>query len=207
MGAIVHGEDGAQVLRQLASALDRRLLLVRPEHGTVWGWLGGRRRAPVGNALQRIAPVVGSDVTIALGEPAPGVAGWRLTHEQADAALRVGRPGHGGVIRYSDVGLLASISQDRLLADSLRQQFLSPLIETRDGGTSLRKTLRAYFTAGRNVSSAASALGVSRQTVGNRLRTIEEKLNRTLESCAPEMELALRLDELSDRVSAGSPEP
>jgi len=58
----------------------------------------------------------------------------------------------------------------------------------------LRKTLRAYFTTGRNITSAASALGVSRQTVGNRLRVIEEKLGRTIESCAPEIEVALRLD-------------
>lgn len=70
----------------------------------------------------------------------------------------------------------------------------APLADGRDGGLELRKTLRAYFTTGRNITSAASALGVSRQTVGNRLRVIEEKLGRTIESCAPEIEVALRLD-------------
>lgn len=100
----------------------------------------------------------------------------------------------GGTVRYADVGLLASVAQDPLLSSSLRDMYLAPLSEARDGGVRLRGTLRSYFEAGRNITSAASALGVSRQTVASRLRAVEEMLGRTLESCGPELEVALRLE-------------
>ena len=60
-------------------------------------------------------------------------------------------------------------------------------------GAVLRATLRAYFVAQRNVSSTASALGVSRKTVNSRLRTVEQGLGRTLDSCALELELGVTL--------------
>jgi DNA-binding PucR family transcriptional regulator len=72
-----------------------------------------------------------------------------------------------------------------------------PLAEERDGGETLRETLRAYFATGHNASSAAAALGVRRHTVASRLRAIEERLKRTLSSCAAALELALRLEELN----------
>ncbi len=46
------------------------------------------------------------------------------------------------------------------------------------------------------MSSAAAALGVSRQTVINRLHAVEERLGRPLGACAVEVEAALRLEEL-----------
>jgi len=193
IGVVACGDGATGALRQLADTTDRRLLLVRPEKGIVWGWFGGRRRIAVAEFAQRIKSNEPPDALVALGEPARGLEGWRLTHNQASAAFRIARKGTETAVRYADVGLLASISRDRVLASSLRQLYLAPLADGRDGGLELRKTLRAYFVAGRNVTSAASALGVSRQTVGNRLRAIEEKLGRTLESCAPEIEVALRL--------------
>ena len=104
--------------------------------------------------------------------------------------------GSQSLVRYADVALLASILQDDLLAISLRQLYLAPLSEERDGGSALRQTLRAYFAAERNVSSAAGALSVSRQTVVNRLHVIEERFERSLNSCAAEVEAALRLEDL-----------
>jgi PucR C-terminal helix-turn-helix domain/GGDEF-like domain len=199
VGAVASGENAVSALRRLAEAADCRLLLVRPGRQTAWAWFGGRRRIAMVEIARRASSEACGDALIAFGETARGIEGWRLTHRQAGAALRTAQRGAAGVIRYADVALLASISQDQVLASSLHQLYLAPLADGRDdGGAGLRETLRAYFRAGRNVSSAASALGVSRQTVGNRLRAIEEKLGRTLESCAPEIELALRL-ELNDR--------
>jgi hypothetical protein len=194
VGAIACGDGAVPALRDLADAADRRLLLVEPEAGTVWAWLGGRRRIAVAEFAQCVTLGERPGTLVALGEPARGLEGWRLTHQQASAALWIARQGNESLVRYADVGLLASSSRDQVLASSLRLLYLAPLADGRDGGLALRKTLRAYFTAGRNVTSAASALGVSRQTVGNRLRVIEEKLGRTIESCAPEIEVALRLD-------------
>jgi len=99
-------------------------------------------------------------------------------------------------VRYADVALLASILQDDLLATSLREIYLKPLERDRDGGETIRKTLRAYFSADRNLSSAGALLGVSRRTVANRLRDIEERLGRSLGPVAAEIEITLRADEL-----------
>ena len=69
------------------------------------------------------------------------------------------------------------------------------------GGTTARQTLRAYFKADRNTSSAAAALGVDRRTVANRLRSIEERLGRSLSRIGSEMELALEVDALRGDVA------
>ena len=86
--------------------------------------------------------------------------------------------------------------QDELLASSLRKLYLEPLEAERDGGEVARETLRAYFAADRNVSSAAAILDVERRTVSNRLRSIEQRLGRQLSSCAVELSIALRLEQL-----------
>jgi DNA-binding PucR family transcriptional regulator len=84
---------------------------------------------------------------------------------------------------------------------SLRQLYLEPLAGERDGGEVLRETLRAYFEAERNVSSAAAALGVKRHTVTNRLRAAEEKLGRSLNVCAGELDVALHLEDLGSSIA------
>lgn len=193
VAAIAVGAGGPELLRDLARAADRRLLLVRPQADVTWAWLGGRRRVGAPALARHLGPHR-SHALLALGEPARGEEGWRLTHQQAEAAMRVSRPGVKGVVLYSDVSLVASLSQDRVLTRSLHEIYLAPLADSRDGGDSLRRTLRAYFAASRNVSSAASALGVSRQTVGRRLQVVEAKLGRAIGDCAPEVEMALQLE-------------
>ena len=86
--------------------------------------------------------------------------------------------------------------QEDTLAASLRSLYLEPLEAERDGGATLKETLRAYFRAERNVSSAAGALGVNRNTIASRLRTVEERLGRSLATCGADLEVALDLAEL-----------
>jgi hypothetical protein len=197
VGTIVSGPEAVGTLRGLAGSMGRRLLAVRREEGAVWAWLGGRRPIdPV--ELQRLASVaIRPPLSMTIGEPASGLAGWRLTHQQARAAVPIALRGPEPVVRYADVALLAAVLQDRLLATSLRELYLVPLEGERDGGEMLRETMRAYFATSGNISSAATALGVRRQTVTNRLRMIEERLGRDLNTCAAEMEAALRLEDLT----------
>ncbi len=205
IGVLAEGaRAGAEtLLRELAAALDRRLLVVPGEAaGTVWGWLGGGKRLESERALEAAKTCHREGVTVALGEPSEGLDGWRLSHRQAVAALPVARRGTSPAVRYGEVALLASLLKDELLAVSLREIYLAPLVTERDDGETLRETLKAYFSTGRHLSSAAAALGIDRHTVANRLRAIEERLGRSLSSCASDIEIALRLDELGN---AGSP--
>jgi hypothetical protein len=198
LGVIACGPGATAVLRELATALDRRLLAVPREGGEVWAWLGGRR--PVDSAaLQcQAKDSLAPEISVAIGEPGRGFAGWRLTHQQARAALPVARRGSEPLVRYADVAMLAAVLGDDLLASSLRELYLEPLRGERDDGETLRETLRAYFAAQGNTTCAATVLGIQRQTVANRLRTVEERLGRDLAGCSAEMEAALRLEELTD---------
>jgi DNA-binding PucR family transcriptional regulator len=186
-----------KVLQAIAKRLDRRLLLVRRGEGCVWAWLGGRREFGQ-EEIDSISAHWPTQLVLALGDPGQGLAGWRLTHRQAAAALPVAQRADEAIVHYADVALLASALQDNVLATSLRQKYLVPLEVSRDGGAAARETLRAYFAAGGNVSSAAAALGVSRPTVSSRLASIEDLLGQALDAATAEIETALRLDEIEE---------
>lgn len=199
LGLIAVGPSAGESVAPLARSLGAQLLLVERDDETFWAWLGG------GRVLERdhfdlpryLRPCPG--VMLAAGEPARDLSGWRLTHRQAAAALAVARRAPAPLVRYREVALLAAAHRDELLRSSLERVFLAPLSAGRDGGAGLRITLEAYFDAGRNTVSAAAALGVSRQTVNARLRSAEERLGCSLDSCAAELHTALRLGALSRR--------
>ncbi len=194
LGFVASGPAAAETLSAVAESLDRRPLLIRHDKSTVWGWLGFRRgldQDELAALASRAFPV---GVTIAIGEPGEGLAGWRLTHRQAEAALPIALRSGEAFVRYGEVALVASMLRDDLLVTSLRELYLAPLAVERDGGAVARKTLEAYFASERNVTSAAAMLGVSRQAVGRRLRTVEERIGRPLSVCAAELEAALRVE-------------
>ena len=85
--------------------------------------------------------------------------------------------------------------QDDLLAESLRGLYLEPLEGERYGGSVLRETLRAYLASGGSSSSAATMLGVSRRTIGNRISRVEELIGHPLHTVLADVDIALRLDE------------
>jgi hypothetical protein len=203
LGVIARGAGAERALRGLALELDRRLLSVVPARGTVWAWLGGQRSLQM-SAVQRAVggAALGDDAAIATGEPAAGYDGWRLSHRQAQAAMLIAARRPGALTRYGDVSLLATVLKDEVLARTLIEIYVAPLDNARDGGVVLRRTLRAYFETGRNVSSTAAVLSLARSTVVSRLRTVEELLGRTLDSCLAELEVALGVEELGGRVPA-----
>jgi hypothetical protein len=193
LGAIAAGPEAGEVLRDLAKALDRRLLAVSRGEETLWAWLGARRTLDAGEFERLVSKSWPDQVSLAIGEPAQGLAGWRLTHRQAEAARGVALNRPQRLTRYADVALLASVLRDDDLVAFLVNTFLMPLRGKREGGETLHQTLRAYFASGRNVSCAAAALGVTRHTVTNRLRTVEQRIARSIDTCAAEIETALRL--------------
>jgi hypothetical protein len=196
LGIVATGHEKLGAVRHLAKALDRRLLWIQSDDGVYWAWLGGQAPFQSDDLESAISSLGTASFCLALGEPARGLTGWRLTHRQARAVLPIARRHGKPCFRYADGALLASLLQDELLATSLQERYLSPLASDRDGGEALRETLRAYFAADRNASSAAAALGVSRQTIANRLRTVEERVGRLLTSSGAEIEAALRLHDL-----------
>jgi hypothetical protein len=187
LGLITTGSDTAGALRYLGQHVDRQVLTVRISDYETWAWLGGKR--PLGReefdmALGAAWP---RSLPLALGEPSAGFGGWRLSHRQA---LTAWESRSRGIVRYRDIALTSTILKDDDLVTFLRQSYLLPLREEH------RDTLRAYFQKGGNVSSTAAALGVTRQTVTNRLRMAEARLGVQLRDCRTELECALWIQEV-----------
>lgn len=194
IGFVLRGGDG-DLIRSIAKRLDARRLVVSGDEGVVWAWLGFRNRPH--SQLPVVVSAAPESFHMGVGEPAEGPSGWRLTHEQAKAALGVAMRRPAQIAHYKDVALLATAVQDQLLSASLTRLFLDPLDDAKEGGRELRATLRAYFRADQSVTATAAALGVSRNTVANRLRAVEEKIGYLDASCAAHLWTALAWEELS----------
>lgn len=193
LGLIGAGPEVGQAIRRLSERLGARLLLVPRGADRAWAWLGSVR--PIAAAeLERRFDEMKPTVRLASGEPRQGIEGWRRTHAEALTATEFSPPGAAGLTRSADVLLLAATVRDAEASRILVEDYLAPL--DRGGeGTKLRETLRAYYAGSCNAASTAASLGVDRQTVRRRLRRVEETLGRRLDSCRPEMEMALRVEE------------
>ncbi len=198
LGLTAVGGDAMRVVQRLSERLERDLLVVPGGDQMVWAWLGGRRQLAASDVERAAKLEARPTVSLALGEPLKGLAGWRLTHRQAQAARQVSLATREPITRYADVVLLAAALRDDTTAQSLYALYIAPLNDQRDGGRGSRETLRAYLAAGQNASSAASALGVARHTVENRLRKIEALLPHAIHTCQAELAVALRLEALTD---------
>jgi PucR C-terminal helix-turn-helix domain/GGDEF-like domain len=194
VGVIARGKELKRALSGVAAQLGLECLAVSRSENAIWAWLGAERGLPV-TEIERLLPLEG--ISYAIGEPGHGIAGWRLTHEQAQAALSVALYRPQGITRCSDVSLEAALLRDEGLRTSLLKNYLLPLGEMRIGDRAARDTLRAWIDCERNASSAACRLGVTRHTVEKRLRDIEAALGRPLGSCMAELEVALRLEAIT----------
>jgi hypothetical protein len=197
LGLIATGESAQDALGRLRA--DRQLLAVSHAENVVWAWLGLPQRL-VHVEIERLRLDGGrTGVTLAIGEPAWGLDGWRRTHNQAQQALQVALLAGQSRVRYADVAVLMPWLEDLDRADALVELYLSPLERQKDGGVAARRVLRAYFETARNVSAAACKLGVERRTLAYRLRAIEDCLGRRIDEQLVELEVAVRLHALLKR--------
>jgi hypothetical protein len=201
LGLVAGSADARSLIRRLAGELGCRSLILSPSGEELWAWLGSARE-PIDPAAVRVwlASEGGPGHFIGMGEPKTGRDGWRLTHEQARAAVWIADARSAPVVDYTEAALLASIGRDAVLTRSLQERYLLPLAGARLGGDVLRTTLRTYFRTDKNSSSAAAALGISRQTVANRIQAVEKCIGQPLSECSDALLAALSLEELG-RVS------
>jgi hypothetical protein len=199
LGVIASGAQAGKVVRGLAAALGCELMPVAHGRERVLAWFGGQRRIAFADVERCLSAGGYTDVSLAVGEPAKGLKGWRQTHRQAEGALLVARCWPRKLTRYLDVAPDATALQDDAFADSLIEMYLSPLDGMRIGGQAARRTLGALLEKAHNVSSAAAALDLDRSTVHRHRNEIERRLGCQLHERRVEIELALRIDGLRQR--------
>jgi hypothetical protein len=186
---------GADELRAAARHWDVRVLVAELGRDTLAVWFGSNGREKLDDLLSGASKKF-ENFAVAAGEPGAELGGWQLTYRQAESIWPYVQRFTPGVHRYAETGLIAAIAFNPVLARSMRNLYIEPLRPGPDGPAMLVETVRAYLSSGRNASSAAASLGLTRQTVKNRLRAAEERLGRSLDECGAEVEIALRLDHL-----------
>lgn len=118
-------------------------------------------------------------VAVAIGNPAPGIAEWTRTLEEAEQALHLGRQlfGTGRVLAFGDLGvyrLLVRLRETPELWTFYRETLSSLAAYDQRQGGELMKTLEAYFNNLGNLRATSEALHVHRNTLLYRLDRIKE---------------------------------
>lgn len=183
-----------QLARDIAEAVGAGTPLIAPTGTGLWAWLATGPAPALDTVASLPAVRSASDLRVALGEPAPGVAGFRESHRQAmrayDIARASARPSQ--VTRYVDVAVLGLLAQDEAAMRELVARELGGLA-ARDPATGrLRETLLAYLATGSS-ARAADRLTVHKNTVLYRLQQVEQLLGHPPDERRFELEAALRL--------------
>lgn len=164
-----------------------RPLLVEPGGRELWLWLPGS----VGTVPDDFA--MPPSVVAVVGGPADGLTGFRVTHEEAVAALSfvTAQATAPAITQYDEVASLALLARDRAAAYRFVQRVLGPLHDDVAGRDRLRETVLVLLRSA-GVDEAAGRLGVHKNTVRYRLAQAEELLGHPLSERRGDVELALR---------------
>jgi DNA-binding PucR family transcriptional regulator len=176
--------------------------LILPVGGRrVWAW-GSRVRTgerPISPLPRRSNP----DVRVAIGITAPGLNGFRRSHEQALDAARFGMLSSSGrlLFDFADIDLEAMLSARIDVARDFVRRELGPLAAPGEPATTVRATLKCYLDVERSLSLAAERLHVARNTVAYRVQRGEQLRGRPIEVRRMQLQAALSLaEELGDVV-------
>jgi hypothetical protein len=192
LAAVAWGAEPDRAIADLGQRLGAVSLIVPGQSDAAWGWLGARSIAPTWSRAAR-RPSLPADTFLALGAPAAGADGFRLSHRQALEAARVLRVTGAPLGAYDDLALDALVLRDERAAREFMVRELGPLLDDGRRARMLLETLRRYADANWNAASTGARLGVHERTVGYRLAKIEELLGHPLAARRDEIGVALRV--------------
>ncbi len=197
----------AEVLRQL----ERLLLQLAREVGASgqplffpkdrsagWGWVPLGRGRPVVDvaALQPVLDEADAGLHAALGTPAAGPAGFRVSHLEAGRAQQVALAAGRQALRltsYTDpeVRAAAMLATDLDNARRLVGKALGGLATDSEHSERLRETLLAFLAEKGSYTATAERIHLHKNTVKYRVDRAVEERGRPLDDDRLELELAL----------------
>ena len=139
---------------------------------------------------------VPADVRLALGEPAPGLAGLRRTYIEAGHARRIATmlgADAPGATRYRDIAVVALATADVDQAAVFVDRVLGRLAAGDEATSRVAETLAVYLDEQGSRTRAGERLGVHSNTVRYRVLQAEELLGRGLATDTLDLRVALAL--------------
>jgi hypothetical protein len=163
------------------------------DDSSAWAWL------PLGTHGRFDVTAAGEaglddDLHLAFGDANQGIAGFRLTHQQAIAAQAVALAGGcpPRVVAYSEVAPVAMMLGTAQLLRAWVLSTLGGLAADDEHHARLRETLLVFLDTGGSYKATAERLVLHKNTVQYRIRKAEESLGRPVASDRHDVELALR---------------
>jgi hypothetical protein len=191
-----HLEGAVTALAEHLGIRGNPLFEPRDAH-TGWAWL------PLGehNLVEHVkfASIAASwdlPVTMAVGSPQEGIAGFVRTHSQANqvrAVAQASRVPDPRIICIADVGAVALMCSDLGAGRAWVADVLGPLATDDPAAEQLRTTLREFLRTGGSYAATATAMHMHRNSVVYRIRKIEDQLGRSVRDGRLELENALEL--------------
>ncbi|MFE5288838.1 PucR family transcriptional regulator [Nocardia sp. NPDC056611] len=187
-----------QFVRELARdlATDASPLFVAADPTCAWAWLPYRGTPPDPAAHLRTGTGAGADAPgIAIGSAASGVAGFRASHRQAEAAhaVALARGTANPIVAASDPGLLtvALLGGDLAATREWVREVLGELACDTDSDQRLRETLRVFLGSGSSFKAAAGELDLHFNSVKYRVGRAIARRGRPIAGDRIDVELAL----------------
>ena len=199
------GDDLASMERfidQLADSVPAREspLYVSVDRLTGWAWIPlVAEAAPSAVARVRAFAEARAEAPwIAVGNPLPGVDGFRRSHQQAQEAHAVAvasRSSSQRVTAASDPGLAAAalMGNDLAAARVWVAEVLGPLASCTESDERLRETLGIFLRSGSSFKAAAEELHLHANSVKYRVHRAIERRGRPIADGRLDVEMALLL--------------
>ncbi|MGI5453555.1 PucR family transcriptional regulator [Streptomyces sp. CA-249302] len=190
------GTDRLRELKHLVAELAEQArcqgepLLVPADESTLWAWLPEPE-----SGVDRIAVAGPEAMWVAVGTPATGLAGFRLTHQQARQAQSVAMAAavseRAAVTCSAEVGPIALMCGDLGATKAWVRAVLGPLARDDDATAGLRDTVRVFLDTGGSFQTTAERLLLHRNTVQYRIRKAESLLGHPVRDRRLDLEIAL----------------
>jgi hypothetical protein len=164
-------------VKELAKLCDssNRPIITAVDRDTAWAWMPfGRKHGPLDMDTVHGYALRASTCRLAVGLPGFGVAGFKRSHEQAQAAMAVTVASSARspwVISYGDqgVGAVSLLANDLEATRHWVRDVLGPLSRNDKISALLRETLHTFFITGENYAETADLMNVHRNTVKYRV--------------------------------------
>jgi DNA-binding PucR family transcriptional regulator len=191
--------DALERIRRFAGGFGQCLglaatpLLVPADENSAWVWLPAK--SSVAKTSELASAIAGEPlVSVAVGEPAEGIEGFRRSHQQATSARAVALAAGDQripVTPFVDVAPIAMLCSDLDSARAWVRETLGDLAVDSPRNQGLRETTLVFLRTGGSYTATAEQLFLHRNTAQYRVRQAEEVRGRPLREGRLDVELAL----------------